>query len=371
MTTAATPLTCGSCGAELSSGAVFCLDCGVAVPPEQRRAARPARRPAWFEAGSAGPSSRSAGPADESITDPVPADPGSTPTSAAAPPVEPEVEPEAVVAAQGDPAPADDAEPAGDTEPASWAVPSPPERKAAEPDDLLGLREMRDVRRSRMRGEMSMARGDHDARPSGAFAAVGTPVDEPPRVEVEPVDAGPTTTRGVAPAIVAVVLLVAVAALFWMLRPGSEDLRPEAVAAWREGNDAWARGDIAAVCDLHDGIGAGGMWRDRSTCMDAEQEGYDQASQAQRDALAAMTVPPGSAEQVDGDTVVIWYRDAMVDGVRPPYFAVTDLAVMRRLDDQGWRQVGVRYGTDVVGSVPVAVLESVPASGPAPSETAD
>jgi hypothetical protein len=168
--------------------------------------------------------------------------------------------------------------------------------------------------------------------------------------------------------VIALVLIGLVAALlFWLLRVTGGDMRQQAVTAWRDGNAAWSRGEIDTVCDTYDGIGAGGMWQDRATCIEAERAGYDQAGPVQRESLAAMTVDPALAQVVDDRTVVIWYRDARVNGVRPPYFTDTDLAVMRRLDGQGWRQIGVRYGSDVVGAVPAFVLESVPATTATPT----
>jgi hypothetical protein len=161
--------------------------------------------------------------------------------------------------------------------------------------------------------------------------------------------------------------VLVVAAVSWLLvRPTAPSVADEAVAAWRAGNAAWARRQIDIVCDRYDGIGPEGLWRDRATCVASESAGYDQSTVQQRARLEAMTVDPRTVQVLGEDLVVIMYRDARVDGERSPDFTETDFAVMRRIVGQGWRQVGVRYGTDVVGTVPPAVFRVAP---PAPSAT--
>jgi hypothetical protein len=146
----------------------------------------------------------------------------------------------------------------------------------------------------------------------------------------------------------------------------SGDVRPAAVAAWHEGNAAWASGDIAAVCDTFDAIGPEGMWATTEICLGSEGQGYEGASDEQKSQLKAMTVDPEATEQLADDTVVIWLRDAQVDGVPSQYFAESDVAVMR-LTDGGWRQIGARYSGTVVGTVPAQVQAQ---ESPPPSRSA-
>ena len=347
MTSTVPPSTCGSCGAELGPGALFCLGCGTAVPREQRRPTRSEGARAWYEV--ADEPAVQPGPAAERAPEPIP-EPDRGP--------QPEPEPESH--------PGPEPEPPG----GRIGVAGVPYREARLYDVVPPPKSPSDV-----------PAHDITVAPSDPAERID-PLDGPERPAAflpgrwrDATDQAALTPErpsvgvpGRTVLVIAVVVVVAVAGvLFWLLQSGSDDAREEAVAAWRAGNAAWSRGEIETVCDRYDAIGDGGMWQDRATCVKAEQAGYDQAGRAQRDSLAAMTIDPARADVVDEDTVVIWYRDARANGQRPPYFTDTDLAVIHRLDGQGWRQVGVRYGTDVVGSVPQAVLQSVPPATASPS----
>ncbi len=320
MSTTAPPLTCGSCGTALSATALFCLQCGTAVPREHRAAAVD-RPKAWFERGASAPE-------PEPRTEPEP-EPESE--------LEPEPEPESELK----PAPMPESDPAPEPEPAPESEPVPESEPEPEPAAaLVGPAP------GQIEGRIEPAESDRDDAPRP-----GQPRSAP---------------RGLVFVGAAMLLALVAAAVFWALRPTGQGRASDAVAAWQEGNAAWARGDIDLVCERYDGIGANGLWRDRDTCLTAEQEGYDQSTEEQRQSLIRMTIDPAKAEVLDRDTVVLWYREARVDGELPPFFLPTDLVVMHRQNGQ-WRQVGVRYGTDVVGQVPAAVLASVPAAVPSTS----
>lgn len=176
-------------------------------------------------------------------------------------------------------------------------------------------------------------------------------------------------------AAVVVGALAGLALVFW---PGAgrlrevatqTDVRQAAVTAWRDGNAAWARGDIAAVCDHYDGIGRDGMWATREICVESEQQGYDTATEQRKQVLRDMSVAADRTESIDADTVVIWFRDVTAGGSRPEYFTVDDLAVMHRADTR-WRLVGARYRGVVVGNVPQSVSSrptSAISTSPSPS----
>ncbi|MFZ0157549.1 MAG: nuclear transport factor 2 family protein [Kineosporiaceae bacterium] len=193
------------------------------------------------------------------------------------------------------------------------------------------------------------------------------PAEITPGRSIEPARA-PSGSKWLALGIGLAVLVVAGGLITWIVGAQQRDIRVDAVAAWRAGNAAWARGDIAAVCDTYDGIGTDGMWKDRATCMSSENKGYQEASTEQKAALAALTVDPTRTELLGTDTVVIWFRDARVDGRPPEYFGPSDLAVMS-LTGGSWRQIGARYSGAIVGSVPSAVVPA-PTGSPGSSPPA-
>ncbi len=344
MTATAAPLTCGTCGAELGLGALFCVGCGTAVPREQRVAARAGRPPAWFERD----------------------DNGSTVTAQPEPelaPTEPEHQPQPELHPEREP-----------TEQVTTA--------SAPPAALLGLS---DAEANETTADIPRI-GHPRTVPDAAGPVAVHDIAAPPPVPEERQHVGApvvgesrasVSRRGSVLSAIMVVAVVLVGALLWVLaRSTAPNTAAEAgaavsaVSAWRAGNAAWAKGEVDAVCDRFDGVGAEGMWRDRATCVKAEREGYAESTERQRASLEAMTLDPKDALVLADDLVVILYRDARVDGERPPYFTEADFAVMRRLGDQGWRQVGVRYGGDVVGNVPPAVLRvapPVPTSTPSPT----
>jgi len=385
MTATAAPQTCGTCGTELNPGALFCVSCGTAVPREQRVAVLAGRPRAWFERDD------EEGAPVLVVPEPVATEP---------------VVPEPVV-----PVEVDEDKPESLPEPEPEAEPEP-EPSATELTDAELSETTADIP---VVGRLRAARADvhHppyvpraagrlyditvpppapgerllDAFPmlqdsaAGSDAPVaGTPVDlladrrGPDRAEPDrrapggpPEEPRRTAPRGAVLASIMVFAVLLVAVVSWMLvRPTAPNVAEEAVAAWRAGNAAWAKGQIDVVCDRYDGIGSEGLWRDRATCVASESEGYGQSTVQQRASLEAMTVDPRSAQVIGDDLVVIMFRDARVGGAPSPYFTDTDFAVMRRIAGQGWRQVGVRYGSDVVGTVPPAVLDVAP---PEPSAT--
>lgn len=162
--------------------------------------------------------------------------------------------------------------------------------------------------------------------------------------------------------MLALVAVAGVAAL--VLWPGASvgssgrtsSARQAAVAAWQEGNAAWAAGDIAAVCDRYDGVGPTGMWATRAICLKSEQQGFDSATSERKQVLRSMTVDPRLVEVIDEATMVIWFRDVRVGGSRPEYFTPDDVAVMR-LSEGRWQQVGARYRGVVVGHLPAGLAQ--------------
>ncbi len=187
-----------------------------------------------------------------------------------------------------------------------------------------------------------------------------------PGRSIEPVRA-PSGAKWVPLVLGLGVLALAGGLIAWVVTGRTaHDIRVDAVAAWQAGNSAWARGDIAAVCDSYDGIGKDGMWKDRATCMSSETTGYREATKEQKAALLALTVDPSRTELLGTDTVVISFKEARVDGQPPKFFGPADVAVMR-LTGTEWRQVGARYSGAVVGYLPATLLPTPSTSGASPS----
>ncbi|MFN8081917.1 MAG: hypothetical protein U0Q19_20335 [Kineosporiaceae bacterium] len=327
-TTDVSPRLCLSCRAELGAKALFCTTCGTAVPREQREKVQASRQVGWW-ATPAAPTTPAA-PAPAPAPEPVKRE-----EPKAAP--EPEVDP----APEGEPAP----EPVAVVKPVEVekpvAKPVEAEKPVEKPAPVL-----------RQAPELTTLPEVKPA-PDAAPAAVPAPApasSSPPR----------SRRRPVVIAALAVGVLAGLALVFWpgagRLREAATqtDVRQAAVTAWRDGNAAWARGDIAAVCDRYDGIGREGMWATRAICVESEQQGYDSATAQRKQVLRDMSVDAGRVESIDADTVVIWFRDVTAAGVRPEYFTIDDLAVMHRTDS-GWRLIGARYRGVVVGHVPPSV----------------
>lgn len=209
--------------------------------------------------------------------------------------------------------------------------------------------------------------------PAPATAAPGAPRPPlPPAAgKVSRSSSGRWRNRVVVVLLVALagVLIAVLAARFMRTSDPVADERNNAVAAWQDGNKAWSRGNIDNVCDSYDAIGPGGMFVDRDACVRAEQAGFASSTMAQREDLSKMTVDADKVQVVASDVVVIWFKDAEVDGVKPPYFTDTDFVTMQQIPGLGWRQIGVRYGSDIVGTVPQEVVAANPPTRPTTSPT--